>query len=64
MAATIRLPINPPQWLPDYNRNVERAINDVTTTGGSVATFTIDGGSATTTFTGVGALLVDFGGAS
>lgn len=66
MAARITYPPGVGQWMPQYTRDIERAIDDAVAQSGSgsVSTFTVDGGNATTNFSAGGYLLVDFGGAS
>lgn len=65
MAAKINFPPGVGQWMPTYTRDIERAIDDATANNtGTVSTFTVDGGNATTNFSSGGYLLVDFGGAA
>lgn len=65
MPTKINFPPGVGQWMPTYTRDIERAIDDATATNtGTVSTFTVDGGNATTNFSSGGYLLVDFGGAA
>lgn len=65
MAAKIPFPPGVGQWMPTYTRDIERAIDDAAASNnGTVSTFSIDGGDATTNFSTGGYLLVDFGGAA
>lgn len=61
----IKQPQGAGNWLPEYTRDIERAIvqtvGQVTT---SVDAFIIDGGSSTTSLGTSGYLVIDFGGAS
>lgn len=64
MAAKITYPPGVGQWMPQYTRDIERAIDDALSQGGDASTFTVDGGSATTNFNTGSFLKVDFGGAT
>lgn len=62
----IRQPLDAGPWMPDYTREIERAIvqtvSQVTTT--TTDSFLIDGGDAATSLGVLGHLVIDFGGAA
>lgn len=62
----IRQPLNAGPWMPDYTREIERAIAQTVeqNTTNTVDAFLIDGGDAATVWPAFGYLALDFGGAA
>lgn len=61
----IRQPLGAGPWMPEYTREIERAIVRTVEQGsGAVDAFVIDGGDAATVWPAFGYLAVDFGGAA
>lgn len=61
----IRQPLNAGAWMPDYTREIERAIvQTVEQATSAVDAFLIDGGDASINLGTSGYLVIDFGGAS
>lgn len=57
-------PLDAGPWMPDYTREIERAIVQTVEQVTTSEVFLIDGGSAATSFGLSGHLVIDFGGAS
>jgi hypothetical protein len=59
----IRQPLDAAAWLPDYTREIERAIARTVEEVTVSDAFMIDGGDAATDLGLFGSLVIDFGGA-
>lgn len=60
----IRQPLNAGPWMPDYTREIERAIVQTVEQVSTADAFLIDGGDAATDLGLFGHLVIDFGGAT
>jgi hypothetical protein len=59
----IRQPLGAGAWMPEYTREIERAIVQTVSQNTATDAFLIDGGDAATDLGTSGYLVIDFGGA-